>query len=113
MKSLYVAALLSLSMPAQAVDLPPCYPHQLGSTGSDFKRGETAEAEWLGWTCTRAGKETVYGVVSLKTYTIVHPDVTGLSPTKAAAAYWAANVTDVSDPRLSEARVAMKAAFGQ
>lgn len=90
---------------------PPCWPKQLGSTGSDFKRGETTDAQWLGWTCIVKGSPQVFGIVALKSYTIVHPDISGMTPTKAAAAYYAANVTETNDPRLGEARAAMKAAF--
>ena len=90
---------------------PPCWPRQLGSTGSDFKRGETADGRWVGWTCQVNGAPKVFGAVAVAGYEIQHPDITGLSPTKAATAYWRANTIDTADPRLTRLRADMHAAL--
>ncbi len=90
---------------------PPCWPKQLGSTGSDFKQGETADGRWIGWTCLVKGKPTVFGVVAVADYRIQHPDVAGMTPTKAAAAYWKANATSAQDERLTRLRAELHGAF--
>ena len=89
---------------------PPCWPKQLGSTGSDFKSGSTPDGRWIGWTCTERGIKKVHGVVALHGYEIKHPDVRGMTPIKTAQAYYAANVQS-GDPRLLPLQQAMQDAF--
>lgn len=92
---------------------PPCWPKQLGSTGSDYKRGTTPDGQWLAWTCTARGRTTVHGPLAVTGYEIKHPDVTGLTPMRTARAYWDANVADDNDPRIVRLRTAAREAFGQ
>jgi hypothetical protein len=108
MKRFLALAILVASFAATAAE-PPCWPRQLGSTGSDFKQGATPDGQWMGWTCEVDGKPQVFGMYALAEYKVKHPDVTGLSPSKAASAYWTANVTADSDPRLIRLRAAMVA----
>ena len=110
MKLLFALLFIICGPCAAAESAPPCWPKQLGSTGSDFKQGQTSVGRWIGWTCTKGGVKTVYGAYALNSYVPVHPNVDGMTPTKAAQAYWAANVKS-KDPQLASVRAAMEAAF--
>jgi len=111
MKIIFTLLLIIFVPQVMAQSLPPCWPRQLGSTGSDFKRGEDDTGQWLGWTCTKNGVKSVYGVFALKGYKIVDPDITGMTPTKAAQAYWKANIIPSTDPKMLALKAKMEAAF--
>jgi hypothetical protein len=89
---------------------PPCWPKQMGSTGSNFKQGETPLGYWIGWTCQIKGAPSLFGFMWKKDYAIRHPDVKGMTPIQTAKAYYALNVRD--DFSLDPIRWEMKAAFG-
>ncbi len=109
MKAIIALFLIVLGAFAHAAP-PPCWPRQLGSTGSDFKKGATPDGRWIGWTCVVKGVPKVFGAVALNSYEIKHPDVTGMTPIKTAQAYWAANV-QTGNPKLLPIQDAMEAAF--
>jgi hypothetical protein len=111
MKIIFVILLSVFGHQASAQALPPCWPKQIGSTGSSFKRGADGNGHWLGWTCTTKGVTTTYGVFALNTYSIKHPVIEGMTASKAAQAYWKANVTASSDPKLIALRAKMEASF--
>ncbi len=75
-----------------APPVPPVMPAQLGSSGSAFKAGYTDAGRWLAWRHTVSGVTTVYVVCAAYDYEIQHPDTTGMTPIRAARAYWLANV---------------------
>lgn len=108
-RTLAVFAALLCGVAAHAA--PPCWPRQLGSTGSDFKRGTTADGNWVAWTCTARGVTATYGAWAVHDYVVQHPDVTGLTPTRAARAYWDANVNTAPDARIDRLKAAARAAF--
>lgn len=89
---LVAAAAFGVTVVHAAEKAPPCWPKQLGSTGSSFRTGSTPDGRWVAWTCVVSGKQQVYGVWAVSSYEIVHPDTTGMTPIKTAGAYWTANV---------------------
>lgn len=93
---------------AHAQFKPPCYPHQLGSTGSGFKRGSTDTHRWIAWTCTTKTKTTLVVYSAPKSYEIIDPDTSQMTPIKAAEAYILANVKATPD---AGAVAAAQAAF--
>ena len=120
MKSLsssFLASILFLgSSPteAQIQPTPPCWPKQIGSTGSFYKTGETETTRWVGWTCTsRGGVSRIYGVVALKGYQIIHPSNTlqTSTPISTVRAYWALNVRDPKNVSLLPGWIALQKEF--
>ncbi len=114
MKHLIAAlAILATSLNAAAqTATPPCWPKQLGSTGSDFKQGTTPDGRWVAWTCTVSGAPRIYSAWAVTDYELVHPVTTGMTPIKTAQAYWRANTASSStDPRLARLRAAAEASF--
>lgn len=106
------AALLLTCAHAQAA--PPCWPKQIGGTGSDYKTGDTADGTWLGWTCTAKGHTGAVGVWAVKGWGIpnmTRPDTKGLTGVKAAKAFWEANVRPSNDPRHARLYENMLASF--
>lgn len=102
-----VLSLALLCGSAQAVDLPPCWPRQVGSTGSDYRIGETPDGTWLGWTCAVAGQQKPYGVWAVHDYKLIHPAVIGFTPIHTARTYFQFNVTNPADIRMVRLRAAM------
>ncbi len=95
MKHILAAVLLSLACAAGAQTtppVPPVFPAQLGSAGSTFKAGAIPEGKWLAWAHTVNGERFIYVVCAQHDYMLTHPDTTGMTPIRAARAYWVANV---------------------
>jgi len=104
------AFLLSLALlcgAAHAADLPPCWPKQLGSTGSSYRVGNTEDGNWIGWICVVNGVQKPFGVWAMHEYQVIHPITTGLTTIQTARAYFQANVTNPDDPRMERLRAAM------
>ena len=91
MKALIGALLLVASAGVQA-GYPACWPKQLGSTGSSYKTGVVDGVKWVAWTCKARGQQKLHVYSAPVGYVLVHPTQSGLTPTKAARAYWDANV---------------------
>lgn len=107
MKALIGALLLVASAGAQA-GYPACWPKQLGSTGSSYKTGFAGGMKWVAWTCTKRGVKTIYVLSAPVDYEPEHPDVSGMTPVRAAKAYWDANVGGNAP---EAAKAAARAAF--
>lgn len=98
---LLVMALATVSAHAA----PPCWPKQIGGTGSDVKMGKTKDGTWYAWTCQTNGVRHIYGIVQLKGHKLQHPDVIeGLTPAQLAQAYWDANYEQLSGENAAKAR---------
>lgn len=107
--ALFFVTLCCLHSLTHAQSKPPCYPKQLGSTGSNFKQGATDTVRWVAWTCTSKTKVTLIVYSAPKAYELVHPNTDGLKPIKTAEAYLAANVKTGPDPgAVAAAREAFK-----
>lgn len=109
-----IAALSLLIACAPAHAAPPCWPKQIGSTGSDYKIGQTADGKWLAWTCVVKGKPEVFAVWAVSGWTsdnMTTPNTTGLTPVKAARAFWDANVRPSNDPRHARLFANARASF--
>lgn len=81
---------------------PPCWPKQIGGTGSDYKFGQTVDGKWIGWTCQVNSKPMVFAVWATPGWTtdnMTVPNTVGLSGVKTARAFWEANVRPSNDPR--------------
>tara|TARA_R110000868_G_scaffold2620_8_gene18738 strand:- start:2146 stop:2472 length:327 start_codon:yes stop_codon:yes gene_type:complete len=107
MKWLVGLVLACCSLAAQA-GYPVCWPKQLGSTGSSYKTGAVNGFKWVAWTCQSKRVRTLCILSAPVDYELVHPDISGLTPGRAARAYWDANV---KGGVAAEAEQAAKAAF--
>lgn len=102
---------LLLGASAQAApEIPICWPSQIGGSGHSLRVGETVEGRWAGWKCDTPTGVRVFGVVALRDYSIRHPNVGGMRPSEAAAAYWKLNVR-AGDVRLRSLRKAFREAY--
>lgn len=99
---------LIITSEAKAQTKPSCWPHQAGSTGSSYKRGETDTLRWIAWTCTTKTKTVLYVYSAPKAYEVIHPDTSGMTAIKTVEAYFVANVKTAADP---QAVAAAQAAF--
>lgn len=104
MKKLILSIALAGASSAYAAEPPPCWPTQIGGAGLGFKTGATPDGKWAAWTCVVKGKREPFGVWAATDYQIVHPDTTGMTPAKTAAAYWKANVVDANTEALQRLR---------
>ena len=110
MKFLVASVLLALASAAQAAQpAPPCWPAEFGGSGAGLKTGSTADGNWAGWICQVDGKPKAFWFGATNAYKIKHPNITGLSVDKAAAAYWAANVNAPDTAALQRLRIAAMA----
>ena len=110
MKSIIVSALLFIAASAQAAQpTPPCWPAEFGGSGTGLKTGSTADGNWAGWICQVDGKPKPFWVGATKAYKIKHPNISGLSVDKAAAAYWSENVNAPDTAALKRLRLAAMA----
>lgn len=91
--------------------MPPCWPKQLGSTGSSYRTGTTVDGRWVSWVCIVKGRQQVFGFWGTSAFRITHPDTTGLTTIKTAVAYWNANVGNSDTAALQRLRAASRAAF--
>lgn len=83
--------LLTLALlcgPAHA--LPPCWPANVGGSGTGLVTGGSAVGQWAGWWCPD-GKS--HGVVSASGYQIKHPPGPHASIAARLSEYWRLNVT--------------------
>lgn len=98
----------SASTPATSIELPPCWPANIGGKGTAIVSGDTGKATWFGWWCPLTdGSWSRHGFVSSYGYVLRHPTVLTGTPADWAAAYWRANVGQVSTVALFQAQDAM------
>lgn len=108
------AILLAWPSFALAVDMPPCWPSQIGGSGGNANVGVSPNGAWIWWVCD----QTRYYIVTDKT--ISWSSLGGRFDTidkasdeqAAAAASWKRNVTlPASDPRFARVMADMKASW--
>lgn len=92
-----IAGLFITSAEAQTAPVPPCWPKQIGGTGTAAKVVRNTDGEAAAWTCTVKTVVKPYAAFRLYSYTLVDPDTTGMTAIGTAKAYWLANATMTCD----------------
>lgn len=79
---------------ADMAALPPCWPSNLGGSGTAVVSIATASGQAMGWWCVADGQPRRWGITWLQSYRLRHPErVSGSTPAQVAEAYWRENVT--------------------
>jgi hypothetical protein len=86
-----IGAFATFPAAAQGTPFPPCWPAQIGGTGTDAKIVRNADGEAAAWKCTVKGKTEPYVAFRLYGAELVDPSSAGLTSIGSARAYWAAN----------------------
>lgn len=69
---------------------PPCWPSDVGGSGTVAVSGGDDTGQWVGWWCPDGQR---YGVAAITGYALKHPPGPHASVAAMLSAYWALNVT--------------------
>lgn len=84
---------LFVTLAASAQAAPPCWPANVGGSGSQWLYSHNDKGQWIGWWCPDGRP---YGAVALRSYSIKHPSGPHASASDMLSAYWALNVGTVT-----------------
>lgn len=85
--------------PPGGMPQPPCWPANIGGTGTIIYSGNTDTGSWHYWYCRNATAWQGVGLVLPRDRMLIHPrGRSGASAAQTAAAYWALNAFKPADP---------------